>query len=330
VSTSTIYSRLLIFSLLLTLCVVVLGAYVRLSDAGLGCPDWPGCYGQLMVPDITTSEITASYERPLESAKAWKEMIHRYFAGTLGLLILTLVILAWKQALAMKLPLFLLGSLIFQALLGMWTVTLLLKPLVVMGHLLGGLTILSLVLWLFLRDHGSPFSNFRIQHSFLPHIVLTLVAVIMQIMLGGWTSSNYAALACTDFPTCGGHWVPPDMNFSEAFIPWRGLGIDYEGGILDSATRMAIHFSHRIGAVVVFCFAALLSIRLWKQHARVPALCLLGLLLLQWGLGISNVVFNLPVLVAAAHNGVAALLLLTLVSFLYFSWNTPSRETHHD
>ncbi|HIA03423.1 MAG TPA: heme A synthase, partial [Myxococcales bacterium] len=157
-----------------------------------------------------------------------------------------------------------------------------------------------------------------------------LVAVIMQIMLGGWTSSNYAALACTDFPTCGGHWIPPDMNFSEAFIPWRGLGIDYEGGILDSATRMAIHFSHRIGAVVVFCFAALLSIRLWKQHARVPALCLLGLLLLQWGLGISNVVFNLPVLVAAAHNGVAALLLLTLVSFLYFSWNTPSRETHYD
>ena len=307
---------------LLALSVVVLGAWVRLSDAGLGCPDWPGCYGQLAAP--TGPEIeraNAAYpERPVEVGKAHREMVHRYAAGTLGLLILALaaVALRRRQRVGMGLPLALLALVVFQSVLGMWTVTLLLKPLVVLAHLLGGLTILALLAWLTLSHAprrpvwpGSPYL-----HRFA---MISLGVLIVQISLGGWTSTNYAALACTDLPTCQGQWWP-QTDFASAFVPWHGLGIDYEGGILDGPARTAIHLSHRIGAVVASLVIAALALACYRW-GRVPGvrgagLGLLALLLLQVGLGLANVVWLLPLPVATAHNGGAALLLLAHVAIL--------------
>ena len=222
----------------LAFLVIVIGAYTRLSDAGLGCPDWPGCYGRILVPEEVAhvDAANAAYpERPLEQSKAWKEMGHRYVAGTLGLLILSICILAWLKTESVNARL--LGTalvllVIFQALLGMWTVTLLLKPVIVMSHLLGGMTILGLLYWMLLRQQGAAtISPGRCEPRLFVWAITGLVILVLQILLGGWTSSNYAALACPDFPTCQGSlW--PKMDFKEGFILWRGLGIDYEGGVL--------------------------------------------------------------------------------------------------
>lgn len=308
---------------LLALVVIVLGAYVRLSDAGLGCPDWPGCYGHVTVPQ-SPEEIDAAnagYGRPVEQDKAWKEMVHRYFAGLLGLMILALGAMAWRQwrrdpAAPFKLPLFLVALVIFQALLGMWTVTLLLKPLVVTLHLLGGLATFALLLVLTLRA-GRHFQQVPGQRPALRRFgLLALLVIVLQIWLGGWTSSNYAALACPDFPTCQTEWLP-DMDFAAGFTLWHGLGIDYEGGILDNPARVAIHFTHRLGALLSFLVVGTLAVYLLLAQ-RNPALRMLGglsglLLCLQVGLGVSTVVFGLPLLLAVAHNAGAALLLGSLV-----------------
>ncbi len=320
-------ARLALFAAFFALGVVLLGAYTRLSDAGLGCPDWPGCYGHLAVPRAEHEVARAQQAfpgRPLEAPKAWKEMIHRYFAGTLGLLILVLA----AGAVAARrrdshqpvaLPVFLLALVVFQALLGMWTVTWLLKPVVVMAHLLGGLSVLALLWWYGLRHGrllaapGDPAARTRLRGPALA----ALAVLVLQIALGGWTSANYAALACTDFPTCGGQWWP-EMDFSEAFVLWRGLGINYEFGVLDSAARKAIHVTHRLGAVatlLVVGWAAVAALRRGRDRllARTGAV-VLGLLLVQVSLGIANVVFSLPLPVAVAHNGGAALLLLGVVT----------------
>lgn len=320
-------ARLALFAAFFAFGVVLLGAYTRLSDAGLGCPDWPGCYGHLVVPQAEHEVARAQQafpERPLEAPKAWKEMIHRYFAGTLGLLILALA----AGAVAARrrdphqpvaLPVFILALVVFQALLGMWTVTWLLKPVVVMGHLLGGLSVLALLWWYGLRHGrllaapGDTAARTRLRGPALA----ALAVLALQIALGGWTSANYAALACTDFPTCGGQWWP-DMDFSEAFVLWRGLGINYEFGVLDSAARKAIHVTHRLGAVaalLVVGWAAVAALRQGGDRllARTGAV-VLGLLLVQVSLGIANVVFSLPLPVAVAHNGGAALLLLSVVT----------------
>ncbi|MBT8446955.1 MAG: COX15/CtaA family protein, partial [Gammaproteobacteria bacterium] len=223
--------------LVLAFTVIVFGAYVRLTDAGLGCPDWPGCYGLLTVPEEAgeLAAAAADYERPVEGGKAWREMIHRYLASTLGLAILLLAGVTWRHRREARAPLAVVLALVplvmFQGALGMWTVTLLLKPLVVTAHLLGGLTILAL-LWLALlklraAPAGSPGAS-----ALAPWALAALAVVCVQIALGGWTSTNYAALACTDFPTCHGRWWP-DMDFREAFVLWRGLGVDYEYGVLD-------------------------------------------------------------------------------------------------
>lgn len=320
----TLFHRLAWAALALTLVVVVLGAYVRLSDAGLGCPDWPGCYGQLNVPDEAhqIAAANAAYpHRPVEPAKAWKEMVHRYFAGTLGLTILTLTVLAWRRRKApdqpLVLPLFLLALVVFQALLGMWTVTWQLKPVVVMGHLLGGLTTLGLLAWLVLRQgrywENSITGDERALHGYA---LLGLVLLVAQIALGGWTSANYAALACPDFPTCQGHWWPP-TDFREAFTLWRGLGVSYEGGVLANDARMTIHLMHRLGALAVFLYLGWLAWRLMatgrSYSVRFAGLAIAGLLAGQLALGIANVVLHLPLPVAVAHNAGAALLLLALV-----------------
>ena len=309
----------------LAFIVVVLGAYVRLSDAGLGCPDWPGCYGKMIVPFEVTHVQDLYPERPFEHGKAWKEMIHRYAAGILGLLVFMVAVLSWQrrkqpgQPLVVSLLLVML--LIFQALLGMWTVTLLLKPVIVMGHLLGGMTILSLLLWLTL-DLGKNPQKVGLNNGHLyPWALIGLLVVIAQISLGGWTSANYAALVCPDFPRCQGVWWP-DMDFQEGFVFWRGLGIDYEGGVLHGNARTAIHVAHRIGAVLTVLTIGAVAIRaMFDSNKRAGKLGIVILLILttQAGLGIANVLMRLPLPLAVAHNGFAALLLLSVVTLLHQS-----------
>ena len=320
------YTGLLVFATLLALCVVVLGAWVRLTDAGLGCPDWPGCYGSLIVEDSADARAKATAEfpdRPLDSGKAWREMIHRYVAATLGFTIMLIAALAWvnrKQPdQPVAVPLILLGLVIFQGLLGMWTVTLLLKPAIVMTHLLGGLATTGLLFWLFLDSlrrakQTSPGSGNHLHRLAL----IGLVVLVIQIALGGWTSANYAALACPDLPTCQGQWWPDEIDFAEGFVMWQGLGVDYEGGILDAPSRVAIHFTHRLGALVTFLFLFGITLTTWRSTSstvtRNASLAVTILLLLQVSLGISVVWFSLPIVLAATHNGVAALLLLAVIN----------------
>lgn len=323
------YRIVLKITLILALCVIVLGAYTRLTDAGLGCPDWPTCYGHLTVPDSAEEVKEKHYleQRPLEPDKGWAEMIHRYFAGTLGLLILLLMIWSWRRRnidprQPVWLPTLLLGVVIFQALLGMWTVTLLLKPVVVMGHLLGGFATLAL-LFLLVRMTGEP-QAVETSPGTRFWALLALVVLVLQIALGGWTSTNYAALACADFPTCHGQWWP-ETDFSEAFVLWRGLGVNYEYGVLDNPARTAIHMAHRIGALVTLVIVGGFALGLVGKGDALgrAGWTMLLLLLLQITLGISNVLLHLPLWVAVAHNATAALLLLSLINASYLLWRRP-------
>ena len=320
-----------LFAVVLTLAVIMLGAYTRLSDAGLGCPDWPGCYGHLDVPtsQAAMDSAGAQFGQAVETGKAWREMIHRYFAGTLGLVILALALLALRRTAdpyqQRVLPWVTVGVVICQALLGMWTVTLLLKPLVVTAHLLGGMTILAL-LSLCLFRQGALMVNWPATGLKSLRLLagLGLVVLVCQIFLGAWTSTNYAALACPDFPTCQAQWWP-QTDFETAFTLWHGLGINYEYGILSSVPRQTIHWSHRLGACVVALAMLVLAVRLFmasRADGRWAGLggALLGVVGLQIALGISTVVFHLPLYVAVGHNGGAALLLLTLVAINHAAW----------
>jgi len=329
----SLIARLAALAAVFTLCVVVLGAWVRLSDAGLGCPDWPGCYGQIDVPAGSEIEAAnAAYpERPVETGKAWKEMVHRYFAGALGLLVFGLAAVAWRRrarGTPVALPTVIAGLVVFQALLGMWTVTLLLKPLIVLAHLLGGLTLLALLVWLALAHRATvP----ELPHPrWLRRLALAAMVVLMvQITLGGWTSTNYAALACPDLPTCQGEWWP-ETDFSTAFIPWHGLGIDYEGGILLGEARAAIHLTHRLGAIAALfvigglALACMMPAR--DRRLRVAGAGIGALLVLQFGLGLANVWWLLPLPVATAHNGGAALLLAGMVTLLHLLYRSRRRS----
>jgi len=319
------YARLLYLCTALALCVVVLGAYVRLTDAGLGCPDWPGCYGSLVLPSDTGARVEAQEafpERALDPQKAWNEMVHRYVATTLGLGITLIALLAWlnrrEPGQPVVLPLALLGVVILQGLLGMWTVTLLLKPLIVMGHLIGGLTTLAILFWLLLEHRRRGDVRRTPIRPASGIAVAALVVLACQIALGGWTSANYAALACPDLPTCQGEWWPPEINFAEGFVLWRGLGIDYEFGVLDTPSRVAIHYTHRLGAMVTFLLLGFVAMRFLRGHGP-PVVQRAGLLVgialvMQVLLGIGVVWFGLPLTLAAAHNGVAALLLLSVLN----------------
>ncbi|MEJ8567504.1 COX15/CtaA family protein [Elongatibacter sediminis] len=313
--------RLAVAATLVAFVVIVLGAFVRLSDAGLGCPDWPGCYGKLTWPKETHEIASANEafpERPVEHHKAWKEMVHRYLAGILVLLVLAINFVAWRGV--SDRPRFrilaaaILALILFQAALGMWTVTLKLLPLVVMAHLLGGLTLFALLAWLAFRSgisvHYAPGLPLR---RLRPWIAAGLVILIAQIALGGWTSANYAALACPDFPTCHGQYLP-DTQFRDAFTLWREVGVDYEGGVLDLRSRVTIHFAHRVGAIVTFLVLLAVAVRLMRTPATQRGGGLLVFLLVtQITLGILNIVLQLPLPNAVAHNGVAALLLLHLI-----------------
>lgn len=318
---------LAVFAFCVAVIVVVLGAFTRLVHAGLGCPDWPTCYGHYWVPN-TPEEIHAANqafaETPVETDKTWPEQIHRIFASSLGLLMIGLVVISFRHLHSedqpLKLPLFMLGFVILQGLFGMWTVTLLLWPQVVTAHLLGGFTTLSL-LWLLIQRLG----NFRWQFAgpalaaigrLRSLAVAGLLVVIMQIALGGWTTSNYAALACADLPTCHNEWLPP-MDFASGFNVFQHIGPNYLGGQLDNEARTAIHFSHRLGAVLVTVVLLLLMAKMLcaaEPKVRRMAKVLGMVLLLQLSLGISNVYFALPLMVAVAHNAVGAMLLLVLVT----------------
>ena len=327
---SNMFRNIVLIALILTFFVVVLGAYVRLSDAGLGCPDWPGCYGKLLgVPtsDVEVNEANTNFDRAVEIGKAWKEMIHRYFAGTLGILIFIISLYLVRKDENGQRHIFsgviLTSLLIFQALLGMWTVTLQLKPLIVMGHLLGGFALFNLIAWQWLRTTAFDIQLYVKDKSALTFLaVITIFIAVCQIALGGWVSSNYAALACTDFPQCQQSWWP-EMDFTNGFILWRGLGVDYEFGVLEHPARVAIHYTHRIGAIVAAVAVIYYVTQLWTRSDSASrslnkiGLIILCLLIAQIGLGISNIYFKLPLLVAVAHNGVALLLLFSLVSSLY-------------
>ncbi len=322
------FGRLNLAATVLCFIVVVFGAYVRLSDAGLGCPDWPGCYGQVGVPDAAHEVANAQAafpDRPVEAPKAWKEMIHRYLASTLGLLIVSLALMSlFVRGAPRVLPWVLVGLVMFQGALGMWTVTLLLKPLVVTGHLIGGLTTLSLLLWLLLSTRPGVAAPAPRRLPAFAAIALAVLAC--QIFLGGWTSTNYAALACPDFPTCQGRYLP-ETDYPTAFTLWHGLGINYEHGILDNRARVTIHWTHRLGAMVVTLTLALLGLvllrtgqTLWQRFG----VAVLALLALQLALGISTVWWQLPLALATAHNAGAALLLATLVALNQRVRSTPS------
>ena len=358
----------------LTLCVVVFGAFVRLSDAGLSCPDWPTCYGRAAWPQAASevNDHAASAIRPFETHKAWREQVHRMLAGSLGVLVLLLAVLAARKRrygiaqvaiasllVAAAIPLYMRGEhmaasalaiigeiillfaalrwsnsdlsrvavlalavIIFQALLGMWTVTLLLKPIVVMGHLLGGLTTFALLLWMAWRAIDRPIT--LVEAGALKRWVIAgLVLLGLQIALGGWTSANYAALSCgagswsaANFPKCVGQWWPPH-DFREGFVLWRGVGVDYEGGVLDGASRIAIQMAHRIVAVLLALYLLVFAARLLRTPSmRGWATTLIVLVATQVSLGILNVKLALPLHVAVAHNAGAALLLFVLVSLL--------------
>jgi len=314
------FRRIAMIATLLALCVVVLGAYVRLSDAGLGCPDWPGCYGALTVPqsEAAISHAQTAYpDKPIEAHKAWKEMLHRYVAGSLGLLILAIFVLAWRArseiSVSPWLPALLLLLVIFQAALGMWTVTLLLKPVIVTSHLLGGMSTLGLLTWITHRHWGSVSARFVKSGQLRFWIRGAFFIILAQVFLGGWTSSNYAALACTDFPTCHGVWVP-DMDFATAFHWVRELGQGADGKPLELAAFTAIQWAHRIGAVVTFIYLGWLGICLLRYAPmRAIAAILLLLLLAQVSMGIANLVLHLPLVLAVGHNLGAALLVITVV-----------------
>lgn len=321
----TTYRNFILAALILAFGVVSLGAYVRLSDAGLGCPDWPGCYGKLSphdAADAINAQLAVHPDGPVSHVKAWKEMVHRYCAGTLGMLVLTIAVLGWRGRRESRggagLPLLLLGLIVFQALLGMWTVTQLLKPLIVSAHLLGGMTTLSLLLWLWLRERGE---SSHVYYARVDHLrasaVFGLALVAIQIALGGWVSTNYAALACTDFPVCQGAWMPP-MDFEHGFTLRRELGETASGELLPMAALTAIHWVHRVMALTVTLYLGWLVQRLLRTPGYAGmGLAIGGLLVLQVSLGISNVLLSLPLAVAVAHNAGAALLLASLVLLNY-------------
>ncbi|MCG2837162.1 COX15/CtaA family protein [Photobacterium sp. WH77] len=311
-------------TLLLSVAVIALGAYTRLTEAGLGCPDWPGCYGFMTVPKTDDQHALAQQafpDHPVEVHKAWNEMIHRYMAGALGLLIVALNVLARRRGdRPRRLPLVLLGLVVFQALLGMWTVTMSLKPVIVMGHLLGGFTTASLllVLWLrmLLRHRKRPATAVASSPALVSVrrlAVAGLIVVAVQIALGGWTAANYAAVVCTQLPVCEVDWVSKfDIR---AFEPWQPGFQTYQYGVLNFDQRVSIHAAHRIGAMLTTLVILLLAWRLWHIGWRRYAALILALLSAQIALGVTNVLASLPLPVAVAHNlGGLGLLLSVLAA----------------
>lgn len=326
--------RLALLGMLLCLVVIVLGAWVRLTDAGLGCPDWPGCYGHVTPAGAEKVEGKIESYSPgweYDSGKAWREMIHRYAATTLGFIIvlITAIAIAYRREkpVSVVYAVGLLVTVVLQGILGAFTVWWLVKPLIVVLHLTGGLTTLSLLTWLWLRMR-------RVTAVVQPEVGATKIAaldgarragivavavVAIQIILGGWTSSNYAAVACPDLPTCQGQWIPKDMDYADAFVIWRGLDINYEGGVLDHPARVAIHFTHRAWALVATLAVLWAAWLAWRNAptalVRNGAVWAVGALSLQWLIALLMILKAFPLSLATGHNAGAALLLMALLVF---------------
>lgn len=326
--------RLALLGMLLCLVVIVLGAWVRLTDAGLGCPDWPGCYGHVTPAGAEKVEGKIESYSPgweYDSGKAWREMIHRYAATTLGFIIvlITAIAIAYRREkpVSVLFAVGLLVTVVLQGILGAFTVWWLVKPLIVVLHLTGGLTTLSLLTWLWLRMR-------RVTAVVQPEVGATKIAaldgarragiiavavVAIQIILGGWTSSNYAAVACPDLPTCQGQWIPKDMDYADAFVIWRGLDINYEGGVLDHPARVAIHFTHRAWALVATLAVLWAAWLAWRNAptalVRNGAVWAVGALSLQWLIALLMILKAFPLSLATGHNAGAALLLMALLVF---------------
>jgi cytochrome c oxidase assembly protein subunit 15 len=363
------FHRLAWAATLLAFAIVVFGAFVRLSNAGLSCPDWPTCYGRATWPTQTHEIATANqaFARAVEPHKAWREQTHRHLAASLGVVILVLALVAARKRpagpptvlgaavlVAASIPLYMKGQyalaatlalggeavllacaarwsnsdfarlstialmiVIFQAVLGMWTVTWLLKPIVVMGHLLGGMTLFAVLTWLAWRSTPDRMLVQGIAPKLRRLLWIGLALLVLQIALGGWTSSNYAAMACgLEYPKCLGQWWP-QADFREGFVLWRGIGVDYEGGVLDAPARVAIQLAHRVVAVLVFGHLLAVAVRM----VRTPGLrywggTLAALVIAQVALGIANVKLGLPLHVAVAHTAGAAALLFVIVGLL--------------
>lgn len=317
--------RLALLGAVCALIVVVMGGYTRLANAGLGCPDWPGCYGHVM-----PVENAAHYVDESAWHKAWVEMRHRFGAGALGLIVVAIAVLSIlarrERGVSVAYAVALLVLIVAQAMLGMLTVTWLLKPIIVTGHLIGGLTTLAMLLWLWLtlRAHAQTTDgrsvldgNTLTERGGRARVLATLAlaALAIQVFLGGWTSTNYAAVACPDFPKCQNQWLP-EADYREAFVLWRGLDINYTGGVLDHPARVAIHFTHRLGAVlatVLLLLAAFGALTGLGRGARWAGLAVLAALVLQLSIGVFMVLRAFPLPLAAAHNAGAALLVAATI-----------------
>lgn len=320
------FRRAALLAAILCALVVVVGAWVRLTNAGLGCPDWPGCYGHIHPAQLVdrVAEINADNPaRPFDYQKALNEMVHRYIVGALGVLVLGLALLSvWNRrdsAQPRVLPWMIVALLVLQALLGMWTVTLLLKPLVVTLHLLGGLATFALLWWLALPPERRELK--AAERPVRRLAIAALAVLIAQIALGGWTSTNYAAAACADFPACHGNWWP-DMDFKSAFVLWRGLGVDYEGGVLDTPARVAIHYSHRLGAYLTGLVLLLVVLGAWRRGqtalTRGAATAVLVAVALQIMIGMNLIWQGWPLWLGTSHNAGAVFLVLAMVALLRF------------
>ena len=306
----------------LTLDLIMFGSFTRLTDSGLGCPDWPGCYGHsnpLSAGEQIRAAETALPSGPVTMTKAWIEMLHRYFAMAVGFLIIVLAAMSWRRWLLVRDPArapwlatFTLFAVCLQGAFGAWTVTMKLQPAIVTAHLLGGMGLLALLVWQALREEppkplGAAASELR------PLALGAFALLALQVALGGWVSTNYAVLACPDFPLCHGQ-VMPSMDFVHGFTLWRDLGMTGAGEPIPFQALVAIHWVHRMFAFVVIAVLALLAWRAWRVTGLAGlARAMAALVALQFLTGLSNVVFAWPLLLAVLHNGGAAALVGLMV-----------------
>jgi cytochrome c oxidase assembly protein subunit 15 len=319
----------------LTFDLIAFGAFTRLTDSGLGCPDWPGCYGHsnpLSAGEQIRAAETALPSGPVTMTKAWIEMVHRYFAMAVGFLIIVLMVMHWRRWLRSRAPAhapwlatFTLFAVCLQGAFGAWTVTMKLQPAIVTAHLLGGLALLALLTWQALRE-ATAASVAPTAARLRPLALAAFALLVVQIALGGWVSTNYAVLACPDFPLCHGRLVP-DMDFRHGFALWRDLGMTVGGEPIPFQALVAVHWVHRMFAFVVIAVLGLLAWRAWRQPGlRRLARLLAALTLLQFTTGLSNVVLSWPLLLAVLHSAGAAALVAVMVAFSYRLALAPAGE----
>jgi cytochrome c oxidase assembly protein subunit 15 len=316
------YRKIVFLTWFITLDLIIFGVFVRLSDSGLGCPDWPGCYGKV-TPIGALSEIKAAVQvlpdGPVTIPKAWIEMVHRYVGTLLGLLIMSIGILAWRWRGTLgrspKLAWAIFVAVCIQGAFGAWTVTLKLMPIIVTIHLLGGMTLLALMTWLAAREK----THLPIQpqsKAYVGWVAGAVFLLFMQIGLGGWVSTNYAALACMDFPTCHGYLVPP-MDFKNGYSVVRALGEMPNGEAISQNALTAIHWVHRNFALAVVAYIGILAWRLRKDPAlRGPSNLVMTLLAAQFLTGLTTIFFQWPLLIALLHSAGAAGLVIATVTLM--------------